>query len=352
MDPTATTDQAPKPKRSRLRRVLWWIGLGLGALILFNALFPDFDLSGQDKVALIRVEGVIIDAQTTVGELKQYSENPLVKAIVLRIDSPGGGVVPSQEIHDAVKRVKNKSNKVVIASMGSMAASGGYYIAMDADEIWASQTTLTGSIGVWAVLPTFQQTLQKIGVTSDGIGTTDLAGALNLERSLAPDAKAILQASVEHAYATFVGHVAAARNRSIDEIDAIAQGRVWAGDDAVTHGLIDRLGSFKDALDAAASRAGLGDDYKVEFIEPALGWRQALAQQSQVLAARITRALLPEQQMLVSARKLLSPVEQELARLARFEPMRAYYYCGCEAQRAALLLSPTSSPPSPTRPCS
>ena len=293
-----------------------------------------------DRIGVVVASGEILDGDQppgTIGSdsavrlLRNARHDDSITAVVLRIDSPGGSMFASEVIRREIDALRN-AGKPVIASMGSMAASGGYYIAMDADEIWASPTTLTGSIGVWAVLPTFQQTLQKIGVTSDGIGTTDLAGALNLERSLAPDAKAILQASVEHAYATFVGHVAAARNRSIDEIDAIAQGRVWAGDDAVTHGLIDRLGSFKDALDAAASRAGLGDDYKVEFIEPALGWRQALAQQSQVLAARITRALLPEQQMLVSARKLLSPVEQELARLARFEPMRAYYYCGCEAQ--------------------
>jgi protease-4 len=165
-------------------------------------------------------------------------------------------------------------------------------------------------------------------VTTDGVGTT----ALNVGRSLTPEAKDILQASVENAYRTFIGHVAAAREKPIDDIDAIAQGRVWAGSDAATHGLVDKLGSFRDALNAAAARADLGDDYKIEYIEPALGWRQALAQQSQVFAARITRALVPEQGMLASARKLLSPVEVELARLARFsEPMQAYYYCACGA---------------------
>lgn len=127
MDPNG--DPASRQKRNPLRRVLKWLGIGLGLLLLFNVLFPDLDLSSQEKVAVIRIEGVILDAQTTVGDLKQYSENPLVKAIVLRIDSPGGGVVPSQEIHDAVKRVKNKSNKAIIASMGTVAASGGYYIA-------------------------------------------------------------------------------------------------------------------------------------------------------------------------------------------------------------------------------
>jgi protease-4 len=201
---------------------------------------------------------------------------------------------------------------------------------MDADEIWASPATLTGSIGVFAVVPTFQQTLAKIGVTSDGIGTTPLAGALSVDRSLTPAAKQILQSSVEHAYNTFIGHVAAARKKPVDEIDSVAQGRVWAGNDAATHGLVDKLGSYREALDAAAARAGLGDDYKIEYIEPSLGWRQALAQQSQVLAAKVTRALVPEQDFLARARQMFSPVEQELARLARFnDPMQTYYYCMC-----------------------
>ena len=113
------------PKRSLLRKILWVVGGGLGLLFLVNVLFPDLDLSGEDRIALIRIEGVILDAQETIGELKKFSENPSVKAIVLRIDSPGGGVVPSQEIYDAVRRVRSKSNKAVIASMGSVAASGG-----------------------------------------------------------------------------------------------------------------------------------------------------------------------------------------------------------------------------------
>ena len=141
-------ETAGKPKRRIVRRIIWAIVIVGGALLFMNTFLPDLDLSGQERVALIRVEGVILDAQATVGELKHYSENPLVKAIVLRIDSPGGGVVPSQEIHDAVKRVKNKSNKAVIASMGTVAASGGYYIAAATDRIIANPGSLTGSIGV------------------------------------------------------------------------------------------------------------------------------------------------------------------------------------------------------------
>jgi protease-4 len=291
-----------------------------------------------DRIGVVVASGEILDGDQppgTIGSdsavrlLRKARYDDSVKAIVLRIDSPGGSMLASEIIRREINAIR-AAGKPVVASMSSTAASGGYYIAMDADEIWASPTTLTGSIGVWAVLPTFQQTLEKIGITSDGVGTTELAGALNLGRSLSPQAKDILQASVDNAYSTFIGHVAAARKKPIDEIDSVAQGRVWAGNDAATHGLIDKLGSYRDALDAAAARANLGDDYKVEYIEPSLGWRQALAQQSQVLAARATRALVPEQGMLASARKLLSPIEAEIARLARFsEPMQTYYYCMC-----------------------
>ena len=136
------------PKRRPLRTMFWVLAAGLGGMVLLNVLFPDLDLSSGDRIAVIRVEGVIMDSQVTVGELKRFSENPSVKAIVLRIDSPGGGVVPSQEIYDAVRQVRSKTSKTVIASMGNVAASGGYYIAAATDRIVANPGTLTGSIGV------------------------------------------------------------------------------------------------------------------------------------------------------------------------------------------------------------
>jgi protease IV len=305
------------------------------------AVRPQQSVHHGDRVGVVVASGEILDGDQppgTIGSdsavrlLRKARYDDSIKAIVLRIDSPGGSMLASEIIRREIDAIR-AAGKPVIASMSSMAASGGYYIAMDTDEIWASPATLTGSIGVWAVLPTFQQTLEKIGITTDGVGTTELAGALNLGRSLTPEAKQILQSSVDNAYSTFIGHVAAARKKPIDEIDAVAQGRVWAGKDAATHGLVDKLGSYHDALDAAAARANLGDDYKIEYIEPALGWRQALANQTQVLAARATRALVPEQGMFTSARKLLSPVEAELARIARFsEPMQTYYYCMCSVQ--------------------
>ncbi|MGD9726666.1 MAG: S49 family peptidase, partial [Nitrospiraceae bacterium] len=154
-------DKPAGRKRGLVRRIVWIVLIGIGALIVLNILFPDLDLSGENRIALVRVEGVILDAQATVGDLKRFSENPLVKAIVLRIDSPGGGVVPSQEIHDAVKRVKNKSNKAIIASMGTVAASGGYYIAAATDRIIANPGTLTGSIGVIMEMANVEGLLKK-----------------------------------------------------------------------------------------------------------------------------------------------------------------------------------------------
>jgi protease IV len=294
-----------------------------------------------DRVGVVVASGEILDGEQppgTVGSdslarlLREALHEDAIKAVVLRIDSPGGSVFASEVIRREVDALR-KAGKPVVASMSSVAASGGYYIAMDADEIWASPATLTGSIGVFAVFPTVEHTLNKFGVTVDGIGTTPLADALRLDRTLPDAAKEILQSSVEHTYSEFVEHVATARKKSFDDIDAVAQGRVWAGVDAAQHGLVDHLGSYKDALNAAAKRAKLGDDYKVEYIEQPLGWREAIALQSQALAARFASALAPERQLLSQARRWFAPLEAELARLSRFtDPKQVYYYCPCAVE--------------------
>lgn len=291
-----------------------------------------------DRIGVVVASGEILDgdhAPGTIGSesatrlLRDALHDDAIKAVVLRIDSPGGSMFASEVIRREIDALR-QAGKPVIASMSSTAASGGYYIAMEADQIWASPATLTGSIGVFAVFPTLERTLGKLGITIDGVGTTPLAGALRLDRTLPQDAREVLQASVEHAYDVFVGHVAAAREKSYEDIDAIAQGRVWAGVDAARNGLVDELGSYRDALDAAAHLAGLGEDYQVEYIEPALGWRQALALETQALAARVLHALVPQAPWLAQARRLLEPVEAELARLARFDdPRQVYYYCPC-----------------------
>jgi protease-4 len=291
-----------------------------------------------DRIGVVVASGEILDGLQppgTIGSdsavllLRKALDDKSVKAVVLRIDSPGGSMLASEVIRREIDALK-QAGKPVIASMSGTAASGGYYIAMDADEIWANPGTITGSIGVFTVFPTFQRTLEKFGVTVDGVGTTPLADALRVDRTLQEAPKQVLQLSVEHAYSVFVNGVATARKKSYEEIDAIAQGRVWAGVDAAQNGLVDKLGSFKDALGAAAKRANLGDDYRIEYLEPPLGWREALARQTHVLAARATHALVPQDRFLADARQLLSPVENELARFARFrDPMNSYYYCFC-----------------------
>ncbi len=294
-----------------------------------------------DRVGVVVASGEILDGEQppgTVGSdslarlLRDALHDEAIKAVVLRIDSPGGSMFASEVIRREIDALR-KAGKPVVASMSSVAASGGYYIAMDADEIWASPATLTGSIGVFAVFPTVERTLGKFGITIDGVGTTPLADSLRLDRTLHDQAKEILQSSVEHAYSVFVTNVATARKKSFDDIDAVAQGRVWAGVDAAQHGLVDHLGSYKDALNAAAKLAELGDDYDVEYIEPPLGWREAIALQSQALAARFGRAVAPERQLFNQARRWFAPLEAELARLSRFtDPKQVYYYCPCAVQ--------------------
>jgi protease-4 len=291
-----------------------------------------------DRIGVVVASGEILDGDHPPGTIGSESATRLlrdalyddsVKAVVLRIDSPGGSMFASEVIRREVDALR-KAGKPVVASMSSVAASGGYYIAMDANEIWASPATLTGSIGVFAVFPTVERTLGKLGITIDGVGTTPLADALRLDRTLHEDARQVLQLSVEHAYSVFVDNVAAARKKSPDDIDAVAQGRVWAGVDAARNGLVDKLGSYHDALDAAAKLADLGKDYRIEYIEPPLGWRQALALQSQALAARVVRALVPKQPLLTQAKRLFAPLEAELTRLTRFtDPKQVYYYCPC-----------------------
>ena len=259
-------DTAVPPKRSMLRRILWAIVIGGGALLLINALLPDLDFSGQDRVALIRVEGVILDAQATISELKHYSENPLVKAIVLRIDSPGGGVVPSQEIHDAVKRVKNKSNKAVIASMGTVAASGGYYIAAATDRIIANPGTLTGSIGVIMEMANFEGLMKKVGVEGVVIKSGRFKDVGSPLRKMSDEERKLLQSVMDDVHHQFIQAVADGRSLEVSEVEPLADGRIYTGRQAKEARLVDELGDLDDAIHIAADIAGMEGEPKV--VEP------------------------------------------------------------------------------------
>ena len=200
--------------------------------------------------------------------------------------------------------------------------------------IFAEPTTITGSIGIFAAVPTVDRALARLGITVDGVGTTPLSGALRLDRPLDPKAGEFLQTTIEHGYEQFLAHVAQGRNRTRDEVHEIAQGRVWIGSDALRIGLVDQLGGLDEAVKAAAKRAKLGNDYVVERVEPQLSWAQELALQLRIQAARVAGSVLHTP---VGALGRLaapfSPLEQEIARWQRMStPNHTYAYCSCSVE--------------------
>jgi protease IV len=258
-----------------------------------------------------------------------------VKAVVLRVDSPGGSEFAAEKITREVQALR-KAGKPVVVSMSTYAASGGYYIAAAANQIFASPTTLTGSIGVFSVIPTFQRSLEKLGIKVDGLGTTPLAGDLREDRPLGPVTKQVQQLSVEHAYATFLKRVADGRKKSVEEIDKIAQGRVWAGLDAQRIGLVDHLGGLKDATDAAAKLAELGADYNSDYIEPEQSLREALLNQFRSQGIRLGQALgmVPRPSRV---EQILDPMLDEALGVAKLnDPRGMYSYCWCREPRDTL----------------
>jgi protease-4 len=258
--------QNKPPKRPLWRRIIWIAGIGIGLLFLVNLLFPDLDLSTEDRIALLRVEGVILDSQSTVTELKKFGENPSIKAIVLRIDSPGGGVVPSQEIYDAVQRVRNKHNKAVIASMGTVAASGGYYIASATDRIIANPGTLTGSIGVIMETANVEGLLKKIGVEGIVVKSGKFKDVGSPLRKMSDEEHALLQSVMDDVHKQFIDAVASGRAMEVATVQALADGRIFTGRQAKDAKLVDELGNLEDAIQLAADLAGIEGEPKV--VEP------------------------------------------------------------------------------------
>ena len=191
--------------------------------------------------------------------------NVNIKALVLRIDSGGGSVFASELIRKEVELFK-LSGRPVIASFSSVAASGGYWIATPADEIWASSTTITGSIGIFGAFPTFERMANNFGIYSDGVGTTKLANGMDLFSPINPIVQKSLQSAIEHGYDEFITIVAKSRKMTKENVDKIAQGRVWTGAMAKQIGLVDQLGDLNDAIVAAAKRANL-TDYKIVTVE-------------------------------------------------------------------------------------
>jgi len=295
---------------------------------------------GKSKIGVIVASGDILDGDQPPGSVGGDSLSRLiraarldknVKAVVLRVDSPGGSVLASEEIYRELQALR-AAGKPLVVSMSGYAASGGYYISSPADEIWASPATITGSIGIFAIIPTFDKTLGKIGVAVDGVGTTVLSGQARLDRPLGEEARALLQSQVSRGYDEFLERVEAGRKKSREQVDAIAQGRVWAGSDARRLGLVDQLGTFTDAVKAAARRAKLSS-YSTEFLEPELTWTEQLALALKSQLARVAFRAGPSERALLQVAQRLDPVTQEAARLARFSvPNHLYAYCFCEVR--------------------
>jgi protease-4 len=198
----------------------------------------------------------MIGGDSTAELLRRARSDESVRAVVLRVDSGGGSAFASEVIGNEIKALK-AAGKPVVASMSSVAASGGYWISMDADKIVASPSTITGSIGVIGMIPTFQRSLAAIGIATDGVGTTPWSGALRPDREMSEETRALIQLALEELYDDFVGFVAAGRGMDKATVDSIGQGQVWMAGDALEYGLVDELGELDDAIAAAAELAGL-----------------------------------------------------------------------------------------------
>jgi len=219
-----------------------------------------------DAIGVVVVQGLITDGEASVKLIRQAREDKRIKALVLRVDSPGGSAYGSELIRRELEITRAAGTPVVV-SMGDVAASGGYLVALAADEVWADEASITGSIGVLTLLPSAQAGLDKLGVRSGGYSTHWLQDARDPRRTPDPRQRAMVQADIDHTYLDFITRTAAARKTTPEKIDSVAQGAVWTGPQALAHGLIDRTGNYGDALKAAAKRAGLAADARVQVVE-------------------------------------------------------------------------------------
>lgn len=254
---------------------------GLGALfvlilVVFTGVFFFAYLTGGDSkalalfagdgVAVLQIEGAIDDSQTVLAEMRRFREMPWVKAIVVRIDSPGGAVAPTQEIFEGI--LKSKKQKPFIASLGGMATSGGYYIAAACDSIVTNPGTLTGSIGVIMQLANFEELMKKVGVRGVNVKSGVNKDIGSPFQPLSPEGKEILQSLVDNVHGQFVNAVAQGRKMDEAAVRKLADGRVYSGDQAHKLGLVDQFGTLQDAIDLAAKRGGIEDEPAVYYSRP------------------------------------------------------------------------------------
>jgi len=254
---------APDPKRKTFRQI---------NLAQYLATLPQ---KTGDAVGVVVAAGEMIDGdqpqgvvggRSTAELIRRAREDDSIKAVLLRVRSPGGSVFAAEQIRHELE-VTRKAGKPVLVSFGDVAASGGYWVSMSADEVIADPATITGSIGVFALIPSADRAWEKLSLHTHGTTTTWLGGALDPRRPLDPRMRDLLQTGVTHIYKEFVGRAATARSIAPERMDELAQGRVWSGRQAHEHKLVSRLGSYQEALQAAAKRGGLGEDFRVVYIE-------------------------------------------------------------------------------------
>ena len=298
----------------------------------------------RPQIAVVVAEGEIaggeqppgtVGGETTAALLRQARDDEQVKALVLRVDSPGGEVFASEQIRREIVALK-QAGKPVVVSMGDLAASGGYWIAMNADRIYADPSTITGSIGIFGVIPTIPRSLDKIGVHTDGVGTTRFAGAFDITRPLDPAVGDVIQSVIDKGYRDFTGKVASARKQSVEQVDSVARGRVWSGAQAKERGLVDAFGGLQAAIADVAARARLGkpDNYRVRYVEQPISTFERLF--GDFLQSRVGGALLGDSTLVRSVvASKLPQVQSDLRFLeaalepGRGAPVKALAYCFC-----------------------
>lgn len=300
----------------------------------------EMPITAEKQIAVVVAKGTIVDGfqkEGTIGGdstaklIRKARLDDKVKAIVLRVDSPGGSAFASEVIRAELERAQ-KEGKIVVASMGGMAASGGYWISATADEIWAQPTTITGSIGIFGMFPTFQDPANKAGVFVDGVGTTEFAGAFNPLKDLSPEVGSVIQNIIENGYDEFLALVAKGRNMTVEDVDKIAQGRVWSGIDAKRLGLVDELGDLYDAIKGAAKLANV-DDYKVKFMKREMSEQEKMIQQilDNAEITGLAKGLHSEAKTNPVLRALNGELKQIMNTFTEFnDPNHAYVHCMCE----------------------
>ncbi len=297
-----------------------------------------------NAVAVVVAKGDILDGTQPAGTIggdstgrliRKAREDESVKALVLRVDSPGGSAFASEVIRRECELTR-AAGKPVVVSMGSVAASGGYWISTASDEIWASPDTITGSIGILAMFPTVEKPLAKyLGIHTDGVGTTRFTDALRPDRPMDPGVADILQQSINHGYEDFLTRVAQARKMTRDQVDKIARGRIWSGEDAKGLGLVDQLGGLPQAVESAAKRAKLEKGYRVWYLEKEKSFREKVADLLTAQAFELARsagwvadASAPGAAMSVAGR--LRANLADVRRLSAWnDPAGVYAHCLC-----------------------